>query len=392
VVKERPTTISGLLLKDDLPKEMPLIDPLHKIFTIDDLNQLRGFTGEWVVSVFYEGERIKVKRRRNSLTITNDKHEKFGTTDSMRKSLRKVCKRNYIIDCVMSEGTLHISDIMEYDGTDVTDLSTRERVKVLRGQFDSHENVMVPSPSTLKITDDEGLKGSVKSLLEENKDAKLLLRDAKSSYMKGEEKHPKWVLMTKSDDDFHIPFGMEMEDGYFILHFEEDLVKYEIVDDSPVNPVSAMASLSESDYPILLAKSLETYWKPVFKQMLKESKLQDEMSPEETEEESAGIIKPGDDDSIKKPKKYLEALLRLEKRIDDFEKGHFPMSGSKGMYFDVESPRGPTELVHPSALPDYDMIEPEGQEMEEEKDYPGRRKKAAETEHKEEELETFGNP
>ena len=116
------------------------------------------------------------------------------------------------------------------------------------------------------------------------------------------------------------------------------------------------------------------------------------MSDDDVEEESAGIIKPKDEDRIKKPKKYLTALLRLEKRLDDFEKGHYPMSGSKGMYFDVESPRGPTELVHPSALPDYDMLEPDGQELEQEEDYPGKRRKAAEVDEYEEELESFGNP
>ena len=389
--RSRPTTISGLLLKD-LPKEMPLIEPLHKIFEIDDLRQLRGFTGEWVVSVFYEGERVKVKRRKNSLTITDTEHNKFGIDDEMRKSLRKLCKHDYTIDGVVSDGKLYINDIMYYEGNDVTDMSTRERVKLLRGQFDSHEDVIVPSPSTLKMTDETGLELSVKSLLEENKDAKLLLRDAKSSYMKGEEKHPKWILMTKSDDDFHIPFGMEIDDDHFILHFADDLVKYDIIDDSPQNPISAIAGFTDSDYPIRLAKSLERFWMPAFGQMLKESKrLQQEMSPKEMEEESAGIIKPKDEDRIKKPKKYLEALLRLEKRLDDFEKGHYPMSGSKGMYFDVESPRGPTELVHPSALPDYDMLEPEGQELEGEEDYPGKRRKAAESADKEEELESFGN-
>ena len=392
VQTSRPTTISGLLLKE-LPKEMPLIEPMHKIFDIEDLNQLRGFTGEWVVSVFYEGERIKVKRRKNSLTITDTNHEKFALSDEMNKSLRKLCKHNFTVDAVLNSGTLYVCDVMYYDGNDVTDMSTRERVKILRGQFDSHENVIIPSPSTLKITDEDGLKSAVKGLLEENKDAKLLLRDAKSTYMKGEEKHPKWILMTKSDDDFHIPFGMELDEGHFILHFSDDLVKYDIIDDSPQNPIAAIAGFSGSDYPIRLAKSLERYWKPAFSEMLKESTpLQEPMTPRDTEEESAGIIKPDDEDRIKKPKKYLEALLRLEKRLDDFEKGHYPMSGSKGMYFDVESPRGPTELVHPSTLPDYDMLEPEGQELEQEEDYPGRRKKAAETAHKDEELETFGNP
>ena len=70
-----------------------------------------------------------------------------GVDDEMRASLRKVCERDYVIDCTIVGDDLHINDIMLYEETDVTDLTTRERVKLLRGQFESHEPVHGQHPS-----------------------------------------------------------------------------------------------------------------------------------------------------------------------------------------------------------------------------------------------------
>ena len=60
-----------------------------------------------------------------------------------------------------------------------------ERLKILRSQFESHENVIVPGPHDTRMTDDEGLEESVNSLKEEHDN--ILLRDNKSTYMKEKE-------------------------------------------------------------------------------------------------------------------------------------------------------------------------------------------------------------
>ena len=65
--------------------------------------------------------------------------EKQSTSSSMRDALRSVCKKNYVIDGVLDGKDFHINDILHYDDGDVTDLTTRERVKLLRGQFESYD-------------------------------------------------------------------------------------------------------------------------------------------------------------------------------------------------------------------------------------------------------------
>ena len=367
--------------KADIPKEMPLIDPLHRIFSVSDLKQLRGFTGEWVVSAHVDGDRCKITKKNNRVNIFDESNTKQSMNSEMRQALKEICKKDYTVDAVITDGSAHINDIMMYDGDDITDLSTRERVKLLRGQFDSYEPVHLPSPSDIKITDEVGLEDAVKSLNTE----KILLRDAKSTYMKGEDKHPKWVLLAKEDVDYHASFSMEMDGGAFIIHLPEDLVKYEIVEGQPQNPIAAIGSITDSDYSLRLAKSLQPYWENAFQEMLKEETelpedIEPEIDEEQIEEDSAGILKPKKDKSlIMKPKDVYKTVTLIERALDLLEKGHYPMTSGKGMGIDVgdgtESPRGPTTLNAEQSLPDWDMKKRPKQDMEKPEDYPGRKAK-----------------
>ena len=373
--------------KGELPKKVPLIEPLHRVFDLDDIKELRGFTGEWVVSVYREGKRCKVTKKGNRVRLVDDNNVLLSTDDSVRSALKSACKKDYVIDGVLDGDEFYINDILYYDDTEVTDLTTRERIKILRGQFDSYDPVFVPSPSDIRITDEVGLESAVKELSKESD--KILLRDAKSTYMKGEERHPKWVLLAKSDVSYHIPFSMEMDGGYFIIHLPEDLVKYEIVEEKAVNPIAAIGQITESDYSLRLAESLEPYWEEGFSQLLKEdgdvagADIEPEIDEERIEEESAGILKPKKDKNlIMKPKNFFKALLLIEQALDKMEKGVSNLSG-RGLGIDVgggvESPRGPTKLDAEQALPDWDMKKRPTEDSEKPEDYPGREKKKRHT-------------
>ncbi len=376
------------LLKN-LPKEMPLLDPYHKVFDYEDIEELRGFTGDWAVTALEVGDRVKVTRKGTFVEVKSEDGKKVGLSDNMRSSIRKLGSKSFTMDGVLNHRGLFMIDLMYYDDTDVTDMDVRERMKLLRSQFDSHEDVFVPSPSTLRMTDEEGLEEAIKYLRSENKDCKILIRDAKSTYMKGEEKHPKWILLTKADDDFHVPFSMELDNDAFIINYEHDIVKFDIVDEEPVNPRAIMGELSQSNYTLNLTKSLEKYWRPAFYDMLKEEEdILPEDREEEVEDNSGGLLKPKKNSTlILKPNVLKNILEVLERSMDALEKGHTPMSGGKGLGIDVgsdiESPRGPTKLTNEAALPDWDMKERPEQDPEKPEKYPNREKKALETKRSE---------
>ena len=375
--------------KADLPKEIPLIEPLHRIFDIKDMSELRGFTGEWVVSIQKDGKRCKVSKKNGRVELEDENGVKQSCEDEMRASFRAACKKNFVIDGVLNDGEFYINDILLYDTDDVTELTTRERIKILRGQFESYHPVFVPSPSDIRITDEVGLEDAVKEL---GKDSdKLLLRDAKSTYMKGEEKHPKWVMLAKSDITYHVPFTMEIDDSHFIIRLPEDVVKYDIVDNKAVNPVAAIGEITASDYSLKLAKSLESYWQEGLTELLKEElevKGDSEVAvnhidSDKIEEQSAGILKPKKDSNlIMKPNEMAKALLLIERALDKMEKGHSNMAG-RGLGIDVgggvESPRGPTSLTAEQSLPDWDMKKRPTEDLEKPEDYPGRKQKKKQT-------------
>jgi len=187
-----------LLTKSDDATWSPAIRPMHRIFELSDLEQLRGFSGSWVVSKWYDGKRVIIVQNDNEITTYDENGRKVGLKKAFKESLQQLNDNNFTIDGIIGEEDLNIIDILNYDDTNVADMLLHERMKVLRGQFDSHENVIVPGPHDTKMTDDEGLEDAVDKLQEEHQI--LLLRDNKSTYMKGERRHPKWVLLRKSRD------------------------------------------------------------------------------------------------------------------------------------------------------------------------------------------------
>ncbi len=187
-----------LLTKADDAEWCPPVRPMHRIFDLSDLEHLRGFSGSWVVSKWYDGKRVIIVQNDNEITTYDENGRKVGLKKAFKESLAELNDNNFVIDGIVGEEDLNIIDIINYDDTNVAEMLMHERMKVLRGQFDSHENVIIPGPHDTKMTDDEGLEDAVKILQEEH--GIVLLRDNKSTYMKGERRHPKWLLLRESRD------------------------------------------------------------------------------------------------------------------------------------------------------------------------------------------------
>ena len=181
------------IIRKEIAKEVPILQPMHRIFELDDLEHLRGFTGDWIVSVMPEGERGFVKKEDDEVTSTN-----FTLSDEDKDNFKKVTDNDYHLDVFKTEEGYYIFDVLKYDDKEVHDVPIDDRIKILRGGLEGVENVHVPSASDTRLTDDAGLKVTVEDLQKENE--KLLLRDAKSTYMAGELRHPKWVLLSPGND------------------------------------------------------------------------------------------------------------------------------------------------------------------------------------------------
>ncbi|MEK9698313.1 MAG: hypothetical protein VW270_21265, partial [Candidatus Poseidoniales archaeon] len=187
-----------LLSKSDDAKWSPAVRPMHRIFDLADLEHLRGFSGSWVVSKWYDGQRIIIVRSDDEITAYDENGRKKGLRKATKEALDKMNDKNYTLDGILGEEELNIIDIINYDDTNVGEMQLFERLKILRSQFDSQEHVIVPGPHDTRMTDDEGLADAVKNLKDDHDN--ILLRDNKSTYMRGERRHPKWVVYRDSRD------------------------------------------------------------------------------------------------------------------------------------------------------------------------------------------------
>mgnify|MGYP003110366736 CR=1 FL=1 len=191
-------TNSDILLKFNSERPPPL-QPMHRIFELDDLEHIRGFTGDWVVSTMPEGERHFIRREGDKVKAWKSVDGSLVTLgEDIIESLKKTTDKDFFIDTIHVNDECYVFDIIEYDDKDVHDQPSQDRLKILRGGMESHEKVLLPGAYNTRFTDDAGLESTVGDL--EQEDKRILLRDAKSTYMLGEKRHPKWVLLKPGKD------------------------------------------------------------------------------------------------------------------------------------------------------------------------------------------------
>lgn len=191
------STLLKSLTNPDIIKENASIKPIkaaHRIFSFDDMKHLRGFSGDWVVSSWFDGQRILVHKQGKKVDARLSDGTKVRLSSDMRKGLIDANEDRYIADAIMKRNEIVFIDLLEHGHKELYEEPLKDRIVRLRSQFESSENVLMPAPYNTRRTDDEGLEQAIENIQAEQNDG-VLLRDAISTYMKGESRHPKWVLM-----------------------------------------------------------------------------------------------------------------------------------------------------------------------------------------------------
>lgn len=162
------------------------IIPAHTISDLDDMNELKGFSGEWVVQKMPKGKRMFVEKKKNHL-----KNSKLPA--KIKKQLREI-KGDFTFDAYLEDDVLKVVDLLVHKGSDLHQEPLADRVNALRTLYDSTENVHFPMPTNCINSDEEGLAKTITSLGSDE----LLIRDSRSTFMKEKDVHPKWIRYVKS--------------------------------------------------------------------------------------------------------------------------------------------------------------------------------------------------
>ena len=182
-----------LLIKED-GKPQP-VKFMHRIFDLEDMKHLRGFTGDWVISLYPQGEHVIVSKDKKGMTAYGIDGE-VKLDEAIMEESDKVYEKDFTVHAILHDGMMTVIDLLKTADEDTHNMPTKDRIRHLRAQYESSEHIKMPEPINTKRSDDEGLQVAIDGLRKEN-DIDILLRDANATYMKGEPRHPKWVLLTK---------------------------------------------------------------------------------------------------------------------------------------------------------------------------------------------------
>ena len=203
--------------------------PMYRIFEIDDMKELKGFTGEWVVQEKYDGMRIQIHK---TDTIKVYSFNNRDITHKFGKQV-KILSDDKFPKCILDgEATLYnndeplhradtiayvnadknddnydiivnVFDIMKLEGEEVWNDKLENRLHRLMGTFssNSHEHLKFPNKSNTRFADSlEEIEEYAKVIMKNPTSEGVVIKDAKSSYVVGKKKNPKWIKWKKFVD------------------------------------------------------------------------------------------------------------------------------------------------------------------------------------------------
>tara|TARA_R110002012_G_scaffold1712_7_gene8324 strand:+ start:3574 stop:6054 length:2481 start_codon:yes stop_codon:yes gene_type:complete len=203
--------------------------PMYRIFEIGDLEELKGFTGKWVVQEKYDGMRIQIHKIDDQVKIYS-----FNNKDITEKCPEqvKIMRAKHFGDCILdgelmlfdgeeplhraevvarifknkkSDSILraHVFDIMRHEGDELHDTELSERLTILFNNYSTHSDEMLAFPSKKDTRYADSIK-EVKEYAEEIMEIPtaegVVIKDITSTYFIGTKKNPKWIKWKKFVD------------------------------------------------------------------------------------------------------------------------------------------------------------------------------------------------
>jgi hypothetical protein len=203
--------------------------PMYRIFELEDIHELKGFTGEWLVQEKYDGMRIQIHKIDNKVKIYS-----FNGKDITKKCPKQVeiMKEKKFGECILDaelmmfkdktplhraqvvahvfkdkelEGQLkvHVFDIMRHNDRDMTEEVLQDRIQILFQNYSVHSDEMLafPSKKDTRIADSiKDIGNYAKEIMKIPTAEGVVIKDLTSTYIKGAKKNPKWIKWKKFVD------------------------------------------------------------------------------------------------------------------------------------------------------------------------------------------------
>lgn len=205
--------------------------PMYRVFTIKDIEELKGFTGDWVVQEKYNGVRVQLHKIDGKVNvyqfdgkdisskcksqIEELKEKKYGDCilDAElilfkgEDSLDRTATLEYLEDVSSFDDThvlrCHVFDIMRHDNMNLMERELHERITILFNNYSSHSSTEIafPSKKDTRMADNlKDLEEYSNSILTLPTSEGVVIKDSTSTYYLGTKKNPKWIKMKRFVD------------------------------------------------------------------------------------------------------------------------------------------------------------------------------------------------
>ncbi len=203
--------------------------PMYRIFEIGDMEELKGFSGDYLVQEKYDGMRIQIHKNGDSVKIYS--HNAKDITDKCKKQV-ELMKRKSVPDCILDAELIlfdkkeplhradtiahvfknkypdhylsaHVFDVMKHEDRDLTKEPLKERINILFYQYAplSDERLAYPSKKDSRIADSiKEVENYSKEIMELPASEGVVIKDLESTYFVGTKKNPKWIKWKKFTD------------------------------------------------------------------------------------------------------------------------------------------------------------------------------------------------
>jgi ATP-dependent DNA ligase/cation transport regulator ChaB len=196
--------------------------PMYRIFEIEDINELKGFTGEYYVQEKYDGLRIQMQKIDKKIKVYS-----FDGKDITSKCKEQVeeLKKKHFGDCILDgslmlfkgeehqnraetiahvfdnkneDGVLkmHIFDLLRHNEKSLLEEPLEQRMTLIFNNYSIHSSEMLafPSKKDTRLADSiKDVEEYSKTIMEMPTAEGVVIKDATSTYYVGTKKNPKWI-------------------------------------------------------------------------------------------------------------------------------------------------------------------------------------------------------
>jgi DNA ligase-1 len=194
--------------------------PMYRIFDIEDMEELKGFSGQYIVQEKYDGMRIQIHKIDNKVKIYS--YNEKDITEKCPEQV-KIMENKHFGECILDAELLlfngeeplqraevvakifkdkesdtelraHVFDIMRHEEKNMVESPLSERIKTLFQNYaqHSHDKLQFPTKKDTREAD------SLKEIAEYAKDIMniptaegVVIKDITSTYYIGTRKNPK---------------------------------------------------------------------------------------------------------------------------------------------------------------------------------------------------------